>query len=235
MKNVLLFLLIFNSLAYAKPKYPQDIKPLSKDHAFFRKESAPDYWSLISHYRPQLTGRSCSIASANIILNALWSKKTLTSEDKLFNEETVLEKLKDELWTKNVSSIGKGMMLEELSNSFAKALKNFGYNKGQVAIHFASDSDFRKALIADLRKNETSDNDFIIANFDQGYIMKDEPAGHISPVGAFDSKLERVLILDTDRDWYEPYWVPLDTFINSMNTTDTSSGKTRGYIKINLM
>ena len=42
----------------------------------------------------------------------------------------------------------------------------------------------------------------------------------------------RALILDPDREWYEPYWVPESALIEAMATGDASSGVWRGFLWI---
>jgi hypothetical protein len=56
--------------------------------------------------------------------------------------------------------------------------------------------------------------------------------GVYAPIGAFDPNKKRVLLLDTDRKNGEPYWVPLDKFLDAMNTSDPGSSKKRGLILI---
>ena len=78
------------------------------------------------------------------------------------------------------------------------------------------------------------DRSFVVANFLQNELTGDPEGavGHVAPVAAFDAKAGRVLVLDTDRDYYEPYWVSEAAFIRSMNTVDKASGKTRGLLWI---
>lgn len=53
--------------------------------------------------------------------------------------------------------------------------------------------------------------------------------GHYSPVGAFDLKTNSILVLDTARFKYPPYWVPARDLYRSMVPIDTVTGKSRGY------
>lgn len=54
--------------------------------------------------------------------------------------------------------------------------------------------------------------------------------GHYSPIGAFDLKTNSILILDTARFKYPPYWVPARDLYRSMVPIDTVTGKSRGYL-----
>jgi hypothetical protein len=56
----------------------------------------------------------------------------------------------------------------------------------------------------------------------------------VAPIAAYDQKNSRVLVLDPDREWYEPYWVSEDSLLTGMATEDTTAHAFRGYIKIQL-
>lgn len=69
-----------------------------------------------------------------------------------------------------------------------------------------------------LTENEKSNHDFIIAHYIQSEFTGD-PEGAVgtwSPVGAYDAINDRVLILETDRKYYEFYWVSLKTFVQGL-------------------
>jgi hypothetical protein len=57
--------------------------------------------------------------------------------------------------------------------------------------------------------------------------------GHISPLAAYDTKADRLLILDFARHKYPPVWVTTSDLFRAMNTSDSSNNsKTRGYVLI---
>ena len=85
-------------------------------------------------------------------------------------------------------------------------------------------------LRAILAENERSAADLVAVNFLQSGCTDDAPAGHIAPVGAYDEAGRRVLILDPDREWYEPYWVADDTLLRAMAAIDPLTGRARGLI-----
>ena len=58
--------------------------------------------------------------------------------------------------------------------------------------------------------------------------------GHIAPVGAYDEPNRRVLVMDPDRAWYEPYWIPDDVALAGMATRDPVSGAPRGYLIVSV-
>ena len=54
--------------------------------------------------------------------------------------------------------------------------------------------------------------------------------GHFSPIAALDFETNSVLMFDTARFKYPPYWVPLDLLFQSMLPIDKATGKSRGYV-----
>jgi hypothetical protein len=99
-------------------------------------------------------------------------------------------------------------------------------------VRAADTPEWKKKLHEALVQNEKSADDYIVALFIQGRYTGDPEGnhgGHFAPVGAYDGK--RVLILDPDREWYEPYWVSEEVFFEGMNArADTT--KSGGYIRV---
>jgi len=62
--------------------------------------------------------------------------------------------------------------------------------------------------------------------------------GHMSPVAAYDPGSDLVLVLDVARyrasimPGYGPLWLPLPALFASMNTTDSDSGVSRGWLEV---
>lgn len=56
--------------------------------------------------------------------------------------------------------------------------------------------------------------------------------GHFSPIGAYDSTSDMVLILDTARFKYGVHWVRLPTLYEAMLSKDPDTGKSRGYVML---
>jgi glutathione gamma-glutamylcysteinyltransferase len=59
--------------------------------------------------------------------------------------------------------------------------------------------------------------------------LKQTGSGHFSPIAAYDEETDSVLVLDTARFKYPPYWVPLKLAFQSMVPIDADTGKSRGY------
>jgi hypothetical protein len=233
----LFLLLSLNAVsAEPKPKYGPEAAPLSQSHEYFLKHAAPDYWALSPFYIPQQDEKSCSLASVTMVINAARAGKKLTADDKLALQSDVLDKTKNEVWTQMLKGHGRTIVLDDLGPIVESALKAYGFRSAKAEIVHAEETSpgFAKKLHQDLVENEESANDFIIANFLQGTYTGDAFVGHIAPVGAYDASKQRVLILDPDREYYEPYWVSEAVFLKGMATKDSGSAKNRGYIYVQL-
>jgi hypothetical protein len=68
-------------------------------------------------------------------------------------------------------------------------------------------------------------------NFDRK-TLNQQGAGHFSPIAAYDSESDSVLILDVAKFKYPPFWVNVTDLFNAMNTIDSDSGKSRGLIRV---
>ena len=57
---------------------------------------------------------------------------------------------------------------------------------------------------------------------------------HISPIGAYNSESDSVLIMDTAAHKWPHTWVPVDELFAAMDTIDGASGQSRGYLLVQL-
>ncbi|MBU6374848.1 MAG: hypothetical protein KGQ59_02525 [Bdellovibrionales bacterium] len=217
------------------PKYGPNAARMYLNREYLQKNAAPDFWALIPYYVHQQTGSACSIASATMILNAIRAPSELSSSMDLLTQDSVLRLTENPAWSKAVGKKGGGVTLDQLGAYFTQALEKLKLKNWKVEIlHADSTPQFQKRLSEILKLNESSDRSFVLINYLQGELTGDPEGliGHLAPVGAYDSKASKVLILDPDRQYYEPYWSPEASLIRAMNTTDKVSGKTRGLLWI---
>lgn len=226
---LVLGLICFSAFAEeSKPKYVSTTVRLSQSRDFVKKNAAPDFWAFMPYYVPQQDGAACGVASMTMLANAARSHDALTASDTLITQKALVEKIK-------VDYVGKGLSLDQLADNIHKAMKEYSKGFHQAVYHVDGTPAQTKKIREILIKNEKSDRNFIIANFLQAaYTGDPEGPGHISPVGAFDEKNNKVLIFDVDREYYEPYWVSFDTFIKGMNTADSTSKINRGFVFVEL-
>ncbi len=218
------------------PKYGPGVARLSASNEFLRAGAAPDFWALIPYYVPQQDARSCSVASVAMVVNGARTAGELTASDELALQPAVLKKVNDKVWNRFIRFGARSIVLDELGEISRKALAAYGLTAVSVEVVHVSDTvEATKARVRkDLVENEKSADDFIILNFLQSSLTGDPEGaiGHIAPLAAFDAKTDRALILDPDRQYYEPYWVSLDALLAGMSTIDPGAGKARGYVRV---
>lgn len=226
--------------AETKPKYGPEALVLSSSegHAYFRNHAAPDFWALIPFYAAQVDGSACSVASVQMLVNAARAGRPLGSEDELVTQPKLVEKVKHQAWHRGIPGVlaGRGVTLDELGVISREALEAYGVKVASVTVTHAEDTSATtmKKLHDALVENERSTGDFILINFNQGTYTGDADVGHIAPIGAYDQIHGRVLVLDPDRQWYEPYWVSEKTLLAGMATRDKQADKNRGWVRISL-
>jgi hypothetical protein len=224
-----------------KPKYgpagaPRAV-PLSRSHEFFQSpdQPAPDFWALLPYYAAAENDRSCSVATAVMLVNAARAAEDLSSSDPLATHASLLERAGVEDWSRSVrAGTGDGVTLDELATFLSMAFDAHGIAlEGVDVVRFESASGGGlDALREILLENEASSRDFVAVNFLQSAFTADADAGHMAPIGAYDARRRSVLVLDPDREWYEPYWVSEETLLEGMMTVDPSTGRTRGLVRV---
>jgi len=228
----------------AKPKFDHIngtiATDLSEDNSYLRtpRNRAYDYWSLSSYFEPQKNGYSCSAASVSMALNALLNTRRMrTDEEENITQVNLLEKTGDADWTALLSEAGlngkHGVTLSRLENVAKKALAAHGAANATITATAVEKDDaatlerFRSALIS----NERNPEDIMLLHYVQDTVTgaTDGPFPHVSPVGAYDAKTHRVLIMDVDRRWYGPYWAA-DTQVLKAMAQETEHFGRGGYL-----
>jgi len=176
-------------------------------------EARADYDALSRSFVPQELISYCGVASSVTVLNALGQD---TDQSDFFTPEASLVRPRRQV-------VFGGMSLLDLGGLLAA--------HGAIAeVHFAdgmSVDDFRAAV----QRNLADPDDYLLVNYQRGTLGQ-TPVGHISPLAAYDANTDRVLIMDTASYKYPPTWVPLPMLVEAMKTTDSSSGRMRGYIEV---
>lgn len=215
---------------YGPPDAPRAV-PLAASNEYFRspRHPAPGFWALIGYYVPQNRSYSCTVATAAMILNAARARRPKTAADKVITQEELLDRLSAQQWRKD-----QGTSLDRLGRLLSAAFKAYGFQNASVTVVHVEDATARtrRALVEALERAARSDKDFVLANFNQKTFTDDADVGHTAPVGAYDEETNRVLILDPDRKYYEPYWVTVDTLLAGMAAKRKGSNVSRGYIVV---
>lgn len=212
-----------------------------------------DFYQLINYYQPQNNPAYCGVASAVIILNALYSNAEIKSQKPnelqnpeimggeilsfhSYSQQSILNDKTDKIkkrqaiefkepiaFDNGVEIYDSGLTLSELSKILSKV-----YNL-KVTINYAEEND-EEALAdfrADLKKYLSDDKNFIVINID-GKILQEETRGHISPIVAYDEISDSVLVLDVALHKTQWYWADVNKLYQAMNSKDGDNF--RGYI-----
>lgn len=227
-----------------KYNYPEDIGYKNSDIVFwsskeglkrFKNSYNSHFFKLAHHYNPQNYSVSCGIASAVIIINAIYRelgvkmpyhhKKSVGSdkrklyfgyekftEDDFFNEEVDKIRSKEDILGQNNDckfdfGINGVKQYSEMLNSH----KNI--NSKPFVIDESYDI---KKFRQDIKKILSSKNNYII-------VMH---SGHVSPIVAFDEQTDSLLLLDVAAHLNEWFWIDLKALHKNL----LESPKYHGYV-----
>lgn len=187
-------------------------------------EAQADYVALTSHFVTQKNPAFCGVATMTMVLNALQIPAPLAPEWRrnYFTQDNLLNPATEAIIPRTTIA-RQGMTLAELAGAFESY-------PVAAEIYYGSDVDlatFRRVLV----QNLSEPGNFVAINYLRRAIAQ-ERGGHISPLAAYDADTDRFLILDVSRYKYPPVWVEARTLWQAIRTTDSVSGKTRGFLTI---
>jgi hypothetical protein len=171
-----------------------------------------DHPPLMAGFESQRRPAFCGVASSVAVLNALRPAGPRLTQARFFSE-----------WTTELQVTFKGMTLQEL----AALLSQHGADAVAVFAQDTTIEAFRSAAAANLGRP----GDYVLVNYERGTLGQRE-GGHISPLAAYNAASDRLLVLDVAAHRYPPTWVTVADLWTSMNTRDSVSGRTRGFVLV---
>lgn len=176
-------------------------------------DATADYDDLRAHFETQQLTSFCGVASGVTVLGALGRDVTQLG---YFDRKAAKVR---PFWRVALTGMTLDAAAGLIAAHGAKAQKHHadGFDAGA----------FRETV----RRNLATEGDYLIVNY-QRAALGQESTGHISPLAAYDEETDMVLILDTASYKYPPTWAPLAELYAAMATTDSESGKKRGYIEV---
>jgi hypothetical protein len=176
-------------------------------------EAVADYELLSRSFQAQSLASYCGVASSVAVLGAFGTPAT---QGDFFTGEASAVRSRFKV------TFG-GMSLPDLAGLLnAHGLETSVHHADQFSV-----VEFRTAV----EQNLATDEDFLLVNY-QREALGQGRVGHISPLAAYDRETDSVLIMDTAAHKYPPTWVPIKLLYAGMNTTDSASGKMRGYVEV---
>lgn len=175
-----------------------------------------DYDQLAPEFVAQNRRAFCGVASSVTVLNALLHPQPRLDQDSLFTPKASAVK-------GDLAVSFSGLTLEQL----ASLMEAHGVQVKTVHAAQSNIEQFREVARTTLAEPLV----FLIVNYDRK-ALEQEGTGHISPVAAYNSEKDALLILDVAAYKYPSTWVPLPKLWSAMNTIDPASGQTRGYLLV---
>jgi hypothetical protein len=191
---------------------------------FVESQSREDFFPLSMQFVTQNNQAYCGVASIVMVLNGLqipapeapqYSPYRVFTQENFFNNEATRKVLAPEVVSR------MGMTLEQIGQLLGS------YNV-KIKVYHAADTnlqDFRKLASENLKQP----GNFVLVNYLRREIGQ-EKGGHISPLAAYNEKMDRFLIMDVSRYKYPPIWVKTADLWKAMATPDSVSRKTRGFV-----
>lgn len=190
------------------------------------QELKNSYHKILPHYKGQDTEASCSAASSTIVFNAMLFPEFV------FSENSLIASSGSSKWRTETLPTGHGLTLNQLNEYLSSTVKNLKLEKKIEVMPVHMSHPQAASLYQEALKSFKLGEGQIIMMFDQGIFTGDGSYGHFSPVGDYDEKNEQVLILDTDAQYFTPYWVSVDKALKGMDTMDDLVPMKRGFIWI---
>ena len=213
-------------------RYAPGVVSIINDHTYLQTHDAPIYWKISPYYLSQPTDASCSVTSAAMLMNALHINQMQHANQKLFTINSILHSTNNG-WKNDVKQGGNGVTLDQFGVFLRQAMNAHRFLPTKIeVIHATGAKDVATKFHQALLKGERMGRTFIVVNFDQKFISGTESIGHFAPIGAYDAKTKRVLVMDPDRELFEPYWVDESRLLSSMETEDTDAHKHRGFVVV---
>jgi hypothetical protein len=184
------------------------------------------YFPISVAFETQRTQSYCGVASMVMVLNAIGAPAPTAPQYQpytVFTQDNVLDEKTDAIRPRE-TILHRGMTLDQLG----QILSLYPVTVEVHHVETGGVDEFRKLASESL----AAKNRFVIVNYLRR-VLGEETGGHISPLGAYDEKSDRFLILDVARYKYPPVWVKTADLFDAMNTPDSDNdNKTRGYVLI---
>lgn len=198
--------------------------------------TTPLHKALMANYVRQFNEASCSVASSATVLNA--ARQFLFGNScKPIGQDEILEGIRVIHWRERISKEGfqgkRGLPIEKLGIAVEACFRQFAVPFSRLEVFPLSpkkqeNKQTRHMLLSKMTAVASGSPVFLIAHFNQGALVRGIHLPHISPVGTFDTKEERALVLDVDPE-QQPYWVSLSALYKAMCSDFGGALRQYGY------
>jgi len=190
---------------------------------FEQSQYKDDFFRLASFYSPQQHSLECGIATARIILNALYNninKEKPYHEDRSFFSKKRNIALPYNLITDDDVLRGQNFSRDDVRGNGKNCDKNIGIDIQQYPDIFKSHGMYAKYYTMYNNSIQNSKRQLINAikasSLNSGYFVIGFFSYHISPIVAYDDKSDSILIMDVEQHMKKWHWIDVDFVIKSM-------------------
>ena len=183
------------------------------------------FWPLCRFFVSEDLLTYCGIASAVTVLNSLGVSAPDSPQIYPFRMFT-----QENFFSDRVLRVRRPSAVEKNGNTLDQLAEMLSVSGVDVTVHRADDltvDEARRILTTAMQ----SDNQRIIVDFHRKALGQ-KGGGHFSPLAAYNSTVDRFLLLDVARYKLPPCWVPTDSLHTAMTDIDPVSGRSRGFIVI---
>jgi len=209
-----------------------------------------DFPALANQFEPQSNVSFCGPTTAAIVLNAMRSgsrdlprdRSRLLPEDLRYVPRgldlTVSRYTQDNVIGKGAKT--RAQVLGEPVTVNGKQVRDDGYQLRQfdellrahdlvTRLVVVDDKKPEEEVRADFLENLGHAGDYVVVNYRRRDVGQ-QGGGHISPLGAYDTESDSVLVMDVNPASAGWVWMPIATLMKGMRTFDTVEN--RGYILV---
>lgn len=189
-----------------------------------RSDASADYGPLSQDFETQANLSYCGVATLVVVLNSLGVPAPAVPEYpgyRFWTQKNVFGGPGGDRFVRAERVRREGMTLAQLhgwSSDHGLVVRRFQGNRLSL-------EQFRQLLREGLRDR----GDRLIVNYLRS-ALDQQGSGHISPIAAYDSRSDRVLILDVARYRYPAVWVKSEALWRAMGEVDKASGQGRGLL-----
>lgn len=189
------------------------------------------FYNVIEQHHTQTEPAFCGVSTLVMVLNALavdpgqhWKGPWRWYEEKMLNCCVDLEQIKETgITLKDFQCLAmcQGVSVDLQYSDETSSLEVFRRAVEASCMELESDED-------DVEKDADNDLQILVVSYNRK-VLKQTGSGHFSPVAAYDSISDSVLILDTARFKYGAHWVKLPLLYEATQSIDPDTGRSRGF------
>lgn len=185
------------------------------------------FWTICRYFVSEKFLTYCGIASSVTVLNSLGIEAP--DEPQIYPYKMFTQ---DNIFTDEVLHHRRPLEVEKGGNTLEQLAGILSVFDVRVEIHFADTLDLGRCR--DLLVNALKSPDQrVIVDFNR-QTLHQKGSGHFSPLAAYHADEDRFLLMDVARYKSPPCWVKARTLHSALQSMDTVSRKSRGFLVVSL-